>query len=94
MKKKLIKGDLSMLNFKTEIPVFFAADDNYVPCLTVAIRSLIDNSSEDNKYRLIVLHEGMSSDSRKELKELETKNVKISFENITHKVKRFEKKIG
>ncbi len=91
--KKVIKGDLSMLNFKAEIPVFFASDDNYVPYMTVAIRSLIDNSSEENKYRLIILHEGMSHETKKELKDLETKNVKISFENITHKVKRFEKKM-
>ena len=31
----------------TEIPVFFSTDDHYIPCLDVAIASLIDNASKD-----------------------------------------------
>ena len=33
-----------------EIPIFFAVDDAYIPCLSVAIESLIQNSKKENKY--------------------------------------------
>ena len=33
-----------------EIPVVFSCDDNYIPYLTVAIKSLIDNSSDKYFY--------------------------------------------
>ena len=42
-----------MRKIKSEIPIFFSADDNYIPCLSVAIHSLIANSSEENNYRII-----------------------------------------
>ena len=37
------------------IPVFFSVDDNYIPFLAVAIRSLIDNLSEPNTCRIHIL---------------------------------------
>ena len=39
---------------KTEIPIFFSTDDNYVPFLDVAIRSLKQNSSKDYFYKIVV----------------------------------------
>ena len=46
------------MNNQNEIPVFFASDDNYIPCLAVAIHSLEKNASKENNYRLIILHSG------------------------------------
>ena len=45
---------------KTNVPVFFSCDDNYIPFLGVAIKSLIENSSKENNYFVFVLHSKMS----------------------------------
>ena len=79
------------MKIKEEIPIFFSADDNYVPCLAGAVRSLIEHSSKENYYRIIVLHTGMKEKSMEELKKLEVENVKFSFENVSKKVKGIEK---
>ena len=71
------------MNTKQEIPVFFSCDDNYVPYLTVAIRSLIEHSSKENDYRIIVLTSSMKESNKDEIKLMETKNIKISFEDIS-----------
>ena len=43
------------MNKQKEIPICFATDDNYVPFLSVAIASLLDNSSVENYYRIFIL---------------------------------------
>ena len=73
-----------MRKIKSEIPIFFSTDDNYIPCLSVAIHSLEANASDENNYRIIILHTGMSILGKMELKRLETDNVRISFQNISH----------
>ncbi len=40
---------------KSEIPVFFATDNNYVPFLAVALTSLLDNASKNYFYKIYVL---------------------------------------
>ncbi len=69
------------------IPIFFAVDDNYVPYLTVAISSLIDNSSERYNYHINVLIERLSPENVSILEAMQTENVKIDFVNVTQKVK-------
>ena len=32
---------------KIEIPIFFSTDDNYIPFLTVALHSIIENASKE-----------------------------------------------
>ena len=78
------------MNSKKEIPVFFSADNNYVPCLTVAMKSLIENSSEKNNYKIIILNSGISEENKRELRKMETNNIRISFTNVDSKVKRIE----
>lgn len=69
------------------IPIFFAVDDNYVPYLTVAISSLIDNSSDRYNYHINVLIERLSPENVSILEAMQTENVKIDFINVTQKVK-------
>ena len=38
-----------------EIPVFFAVDNRYIPFLGVALKSLIDNTSKENKYAIKII---------------------------------------
>lgn len=72
---------------KQTIPIFFAVDDNYIPYLTVAISSLIDNSSVRYDYHINILIEHLSPENMSILKDMQTENVKIDFVNVTDKVK-------
>ena len=62
-KLKNIKNKLKLLVNKTKkdsvIPIFFATDDNYIPFLEVALRSLIENASVEYKYKVHVLNTGL-----------------------------------
>lgn len=83
-----------MNKIKQEIPIFFSADDNYIPCLSVAIHSLEKNASQDNNYRLIILHSGMSREGKQKIKNWEKENVKISFEDISRVTKKMSKELA
>lgn len=72
------------MNKPNEIPVFFASDDNYIPCLAVAIHSLEKNANKKNNYKLIILHSGMSEKGKQEIKEFEQENIKIDFKDISN----------
>ncbi len=78
---------------KSEIPVFFSTDDNYVPYLVVAIRSLIDTASLNNNYMLYVLNTGLSAENKTVLKNMETSNVHVDFVDVTSKVKDIKEKL-
>ena len=78
------------MDINQEIPIFFSSDDNYVPYLAVAIRSLIDHTTQNNMYRIIILNTGMNESNQKKLKQMETKNVKINFENISNSVQNID----
>lgn len=69
-----------------EIPIFFATDDNYVPCLYVAALSLIENASKDYKYVINVLNTGLKEENKEILKALENENFTINFCDISDKV--------
>ena len=69
-----------------EIPIFFSTDDNYIPYLDVAIRSLIANASTDYTYRIIVLNTGLSEDNISTVKKNERKGVSIDFKDISAEV--------
>ncbi len=69
-----------------EIPIFFSTDDNYVPCLVVAIRSLIDTSSKENMYILHILNTGLNEESKQVLTSMETDNVKIKYVDVSAKI--------
>ena len=46
-----------------EIPVFFAVDNGYIPFLSVALRSLIDNTSNENKYAIKILYTSVTDEN-------------------------------
>lgn len=65
------------------IPVFFAVDDRYVPHLHVALRSLIDHTCASYTYRIHILYDTLSEDSRASLASLALGNVEIYFTDVT-----------
>ncbi len=71
---------------KKEIPIFFSTDDNYIPYLDVALRSLIENASRDYDYRIIVMNTGVSEKSAETVKQNERSGVRIEFVNISEQL--------
>ncbi len=63
------------------IPVLFSTDNKYVPYFSVAVKSLIENTIEDNNYDIIILSQDLSELSKKKLSSLknEKNNVSIRF---------------
>lgn len=59
--------------------MFFTIDNGYAPFLGVALSSAIKNSSKENNYKAIILHEELSSENMSKLKNLETDNFKVEF---------------
>lgn len=69
---------------KKNIPVVFASSAYYAPYLAVTLKSLIDTSSNQFNYDIIVLHKEINIDTQLHIKNLkeEKKNVSIRFVEI------------
>lgn len=67
---------------KTIIPIFFSADDAYVPFLSVAIDSLLQNASPNYTYHLIVLDGDISSENKDRLVKMVGNRAKLRFEDM------------
>lgn len=75
------------------VPIFFAADDKFVPYMMVTMKSLISNTSSKRLYRIHVLHTDISEKNQELVKTLETKNCIIEFNDVSRQLKQIEKKI-
>ncbi len=73
-----------------EIPICFATDDNYVPFLSIAIASLLDNSSKDNFYRIFVLITQLKQDNIDKIKKLEKPNSSIEFISLAKELDKIQ----
>ncbi|MBQ7707070.1 MAG: 1-acyl-sn-glycerol-3-phosphate acyltransferase [Lachnospiraceae bacterium] len=76
------------------IPVFFAIDDKYVKYFAACLKSLINHTSSENKYNIHILHEDITNQNQERIKEMETENVSISFENVTKRIDKIRKKLS
>lgn len=77
-----------------EIPVFFSADDNYVPCLYTAIKSMIHNWKKNNKIKVIVLNSEITEKSKQEIKNLESEKIKIQFKDISKEIEKIKEDLS
>ncbi|MBR2744009.1 MAG: glycosyltransferase family 8 protein [Clostridia bacterium] len=73
--------------FKGEVPIFFAVDDNYIPFLGVALKSLIENSSKEYKYLVKVLYTTVTKTNMEKIKKYESDGVSIEFVDVNPKIK-------
>ena len=76
-----------------EIPIFFATDDNYIPYLDVALRSLIANASKKYNYVINILNTGIKKENQEIVKRQENENFKIIFRDISDKVEGIKNKL-
>ena len=51
------------------IPIFMAVDNNYIPFLGVALKSIIDNVSQQNRYEIKVLYTSVTEENKKKIEE-------------------------
>lgn len=87
----------TMLKLKKKtrvVPVFLAADDKYVKFMMVTIKSIIDNTTSKNRYRLHILHNDITLENQNLVKQMETKNCKIVFVDVSGELKKIEKRIA
>ncbi len=69
---------------ENNVPVVFAANDSYVPYLAVALKSLIENTSCERNYDIIVLHADITEENQARLtRELvQADNISLRFKNV------------
>ena len=71
----------------TQIPIFYAANDDYAPGLAVSIESLIKSSNPRKQYRVIVLQQGLTPAHAAALQALTTDNVQIDLEPMSDRIR-------
>ena len=71
---------------KKSIPIFFATDDNYIPFLEVALRSLIENASKKYNYIIHILNTGLNKDNMSIISSLKNENFNIIFDDISSNI--------
>lgn len=77
--------------FNKEIPIFFSVDENYLPFLAVALRSILDNATEDNFYKVHVLNTGISEVGLLKFQEFNCENMDITFINVADRMEKINK---
>lgn len=81
------------MNMKQIIPIFFSVDDNYVPYLSTAIASVIENASPDYEYRFVVLHQSLSKANKEKLNHLIRPGFEIEYADMGKKMTGISDKI-
>lgn len=81
------------MNKKKAIPIFFSADNAYIPFLSVTIKSLVENSSEENQYEIKILNTNVDEDNKKIIKKNEKKNINIEFVDVSKHVDKIKDKL-
>lgn len=75
------------------IPIFFAVDDAYIPFLSVALQSLIENASKENEYVIKILHTSISEENKTKIKCYERENVNIEFVDLSNYIEKVKDKL-
>jgi len=70
-----------------DIPVFFAANNDYVPYLGVALSSMIYCANAQNAYSVFILHIDITAENQKRLENLSTPSVTVRCRNVSPEMK-------
>lgn len=76
---------------REEIPIFFSTDDNYVPFLTVALHSIIENASKEYDYKIIILNSELKKENVEKIVAFENDNFKVEFADVNKKIENVAK---
>lgn len=81
------------INEQKNIPVFYAVDDKYIPILGASIKSLIENSSKNNKYEIKILYTSVSEENQERIKKIGKENINIEFVSVSRQLKEINSKL-
>jgi lipopolysaccharide biosynthesis glycosyltransferase len=73
-------------NTKPIVPIFYAADENYLPYLIVSLSSLVANADRNQAYRIYVLTTGISDEAQAKLQRYADDDFTIECVNVSHKM--------
>lgn len=72
---------------RKEIPVFFSVDNNYIPFLAVALRSILDNADGTNKFSVYVLtDENISEKNKQRIKKIECDTLSVDYVDVRERI--------
>jgi lipopolysaccharide biosynthesis glycosyltransferase len=75
------------------IPIFFAVDDGYIPCLAVALESLIENASKNYYYSIKVLYTNINEENKRKINKYRRENVSIEFVDLNYYIEKIKDKL-
>lgn len=75
-----------MQNYENAVPVFYSADENYLPFLGVALESLKAHANPERTYHIHVLASGELGENAEKIKAMATNNIRIYFHDVSKKV--------
>ncbi len=78
---------------KQIIPIYFAADKNYVPYLTVAIKSLVKFATSKNIYKIYILTNNLQESDIAEIRTMERGNIMIQLVDVNSKIESIKDKV-
>lgn len=76
------------------IPVFFSCDDNYLPFLAVALRSLSENLSPDRTCDVHILNNGLDRERVRRILEMDLSNISIRLVDVGHAIAPIAEKLN
>ena len=83
-----------MQAINSAIPVFYSADDHYLPFLAVSIHSLTENLAPDAHCDVYVLNNGLRADHVSRLSQMATDRVKIRLVDVSAKLAPIAEKLN
>lgn len=82
-RKYLFQKKIEPIFKENYVPIVFSITNNYCKYLSVVLQSISEYSSSAKKYDIIVLHDDISDENRKILKDQIPTNFSIRFYNMT-----------
>ena len=73
------------------VPIFFAADKNYLPFLAVALQSLKQTKTAEYAYKIHVLYTGELGGRAGEIIAMQEEGISIAFTDVSCKINEIEK---
>ncbi len=72
---------------KETVHVFYACDETYVPYLSVSLLSLAEHTDKTRAYRVTVLENDMTDESKRVLRAMLPANVSLSFSDVSARLR-------
>lgn len=87
------KKENGTIQERKPVPVFFAADDKYMPFLGVTLASLKKHAAEEYAYQIHVLYTGELGEHAKRIEEMQTENIRVSFYDVSENLAQIQKAV-